>query len=214
MAENIYVNRYTTTPPYRQQHFTYLRQYYPELAEKIDNYFGRVMNYLKEAQRDITILNLPPGPERDTEAMILNLDTTGNTPEEIKRNKERKEKYIENIETTKESSAYGSALSYLPLIFHEACLRDEVQDAIETDVEYQRDCADLLYAMQALTYANEDLKNASMNIRMVNGMPVAENGQLISPYKMLKMDDDAYRNVALLFDTYGYTLLKQELHRI
>lgn len=214
MAENIHINKYKAEPPYQQQHFVYLREYNPELAKKIDDYFRRVMYYLTEAQRAISILNLPPGPDRETEAMILNLDTSGNNDEEIRKNEEIREKYIENLESTKAQSSYGASLSYLPLIFHEACLRDDMQDVIEKDAEYQRDCADLLYAMQALTYANEDVKNASLNIRMVYGMPVAENGELISPYKLLKMDDNAYRNVALLFDTYGYTLLKQELHRI
>jgi len=212
MPQQSYVNRYKAQPPFLEQHFRYLRNFNPQTAEAIDSYFERVMFFINEIQKDLLILSIPPGPERELESAILNLDKVGGTASEIRENTEKKEKYIRNIESSKDQTSYGASVSYLPLIFHEACLRSDVQDAIESDVEYQRDCADLLYAMQALTYAEENVKNAVLNIKMAHGMPIAENGELISPRKLLKMDNRAYPSVARLFDIYGYTLAKEELH--
>ncbi|MEM3255687.1 MAG: hypothetical protein QW525_01610 [Thermoplasmatales archaeon] len=190
------------------EHFKTLNELNPKLYKNIKEYLDRVSYFLKEIKSDLSRINLPSEQEQIEQDKILSLDKSGN-PKDI----EERNKYIKNIEIERDGGKYANRISYLPLTFYEVCLREEYQPIIKDDVEFQKDCAYLLYAKKALENASTDLNDAEMNIKMIRGQPVIHKGKEISPITLLKLDDENYPYVSTLFDTYGYTKLKELLKK-
>ncbi|MEM3540014.1 MAG: hypothetical protein QXL66_03400 [Thermoplasmata archaeon] len=186
------------------EHLHYIKYFTTKNAE-IDKYLDRMLKIIDDMEKNFSIINPLTEWDRIEQATILSSEKS-RKPEDI----EERNKYIKNIED-KSKPVYGNKLSYLPLIFYEGCLREEVQPKLKEDINYQQDCAYLLYAMQALNKFRNNLEFAKMNIQMVKGKPVFSDNREIWPSQLLRMDNNKYPFVSNLFEKYGYTKLKEIL---